>query len=318
LHETAGEKALVRVFIIGVSGFIGQYLRRRLQEVPGCVVTGTFFSATPQDRSDAWHRVELTDRERLEQVFWLTKPDVVVHLAAIADVGEAEANPERATAVNVGGTASIARLCTQHRAKLIFVSTEYVFSGERGYYREDDTPRPHTHYGRTKWEAEQEISRLSSPWSILRTSIVYGWPTAGHRNFVPGLIDRLQNGYPYNGRTDVYRTPIYVEHLTAGIVKLVGGDYPGIHHVASQEWVSMYQFASAVARAFHLDSRLVVPAGEPSGTSSGTNVHRRIEADSNPDKLGLDCTRTMQLLGLRQPSLAEGLREMRARHQITD
>ena len=290
----------MRVLIIGASGFIGYYLGQRLQAVPGYVVTGTLFTDTPQAQSYTWHRVELTEREQLAQVFKLTKPDVVVHLAALADVREAEAHPARATAVNVGGTSSIAQLCVQHQAKLIFVSTEYVFSGERGYYREDDAPQPTTHYGRTKWEAEQEIARLSSPWSILRTSIVYGWPPAGHRNFVPVLIDRLQNGHPYHGRTDVYRTPIYVEHLTEGIVKLVDGEYPGIHHVAGQEWVSMYQFASAVARVFHLDSRLVVPTGETSEPSSGTNVQRRSEADSSPDKLGLDCTRTVQLLGLRQ------------------
>jgi dTDP-4-dehydrorhamnose reductase len=242
---------------------------------------------------------------------------VVVHLAAIADVREAETNPARATVVNVGGTSSIARLCAQYRAKMIFVSTEYVFSGERGYYQEDDTPQPRTHYGRTKWEAEQEIARLASLWSILRTSVVYGWPPIGHRNVVPVLIDRLQNGHPYSGRTDVYRTPIYVEHLTESIVKLVDGEYPGIHHVAGQEWVSMYQFACAAARAFHLDSRLVVPAGETSGISSDTHVQKKIEAGSRPDKLGLNCTRTMQLLGLRQPSLAEGLEAMRARHPVT-
>lgn len=302
----------MRVFIIGASGFIGQYLGRRLQEIPGCVVAGTCFSATPQSQGYVWHQVELTDREQLAQVFRLTQPEVVVHLAAIADVREAEANPARATAVNVGGTSSLVRLCTQHQAKLIFVSTEYVFSGERGYYREDDTPQPTTHYGRTKWEAEQEVARLSSPWSILRTSIVYGWPPAGHRNAVPVIIDRLRHGVPYHVRTDVYRTPIYVEHLTEGIVKLVEGEYPGIHHVAGPEWVSMYQFASAIARAFHLDSRLVVPVEETSEPFSATHV-QRMEAGSNPDKLGLDCTRTMQLLGLRQPSLANGLEEMQAR-----
>jgi dTDP-4-dehydrorhamnose reductase len=126
------------------------------------------------------------------------------------------------------------------------------------------------------------------------------------------IIDRLRHGSPYHGRTDVYRTPIYVEHLTEGIVKLVEGEYLGIHHVAGPEWVSMYQFASAIARAFQLDSRLVVSVGETSALNSGTNA-QRTEVDSNPDKLGLDCTRTMQLLGLRQPSLADGLEDMRTR-----
>ncbi len=302
----------MRVLIIGASGFIGQYLGRRLMETPGTEVAGTFFSRTPADHSYSWHRMELTDEIQVEQVFRLAKPDVVVHLAAMADVKEAKRDSERATAVNVGGTSSIARLCAEHQAKLVFISTEYVFDGQRGYYREDDIPRPTTHYGRTKWEAEQEIGRLSSPWSVLRTSIVYGWPGLGQRNFVPWLTDRLKNGHTYDGPTTVYRTPVYVEHLTESVAKLVEGDYPGIHHVAGPDWVSMFDFASAIAKAFHLDSRLVVPQEEGAGLSPRRDTKSFIERDLSADKLGLDCAKTMQLLGLQQISLAEGLAQMQA------
>ena len=291
----------MRVLIIGASGFIGQYLVRRLNETIGRGVVGTFLSRVPPDDGNSWRQVELTDAAGLERVFQSAQPDVVVHLAAIADVGTAERDPERATAVNVTATSSIARLCQLHGAKLVFVSTEYVFDGERGYYREDDTPRPTTHYGRTKWEAEQEVAKLASHWNILRTSIVYGWPVPGKRNFVPWLIERLRSGQPYHGPTDVYRTPVYVEHLTEGIVKLVEGDHSGIHHVAGADWVSMYDFAGAVAEAFHLDRGLVVP----------------LEAAESPkpDLLGMDCTRTMRLLGLVQPGLVEGIAAMRASAQ---
>ena len=105
----------------------------------------------PQDIDQSWYRLEITDYQRLDQVFRQTRPDVVVLLAAIADVGTAERTPARATEVNVDGAAQVARLCTQHNARLIFLSSEYVFSGDRGNYREDDAPKPTTHYGRTKW-----------------------------------------------------------------------------------------------------------------------------------------------------------------------
>ena len=290
----------MRVLIVGASGFIGQYLVRRLNETPGHEVVGTFLSRAPGDDGNSWHRVELTDAASLEQVFRLAQPDVVVHLAAIADLRTAERSPDRATAVNVVATSAIAQLCKLHGAKLIFVSTEYVFDGQRGYYREDDAPSPTTHYGQTKWEAEQEVAKLDSQWSILRTSIVYGWPAPEQRNFAPWLIERLRSGQPYHGATDVYRTPIYVEHLTDGIARLVEGDYPGIHHLAGGDWVSMYEFAVAVAEAFHLDSRLVISIDAASAGS------RR------PDMLGLDCARTMRLLGLAQPRLIEGIGAMRA------
>lgn len=302
----------MRILVTGASGFIGKYLVRRLKETNNCEIVCTFFSGAPQDDRCSWHQVELTDTSGLEQVFRLAKPDVVIHLAAVADVNTAETYPERATLVNVGGTSSITRLCVLHRAKLVFVSTEYVFDGERGPYLEDDTPSPNTHYGLTKWEAEQLVSRISTPWSILRTSIVYGWPPEGHRNYVPVLIDRLRKGFSFNSPTDVYRTPIYAEQLADGILELVIGNYSGIHHVAGPEVVSMYQFASAVAKEFHLDPNLIVSVSENSGMSADTEVLANNKTSAGPDMRGLDCTRTMKILGLRQLDLAQGLAEMRA------
>ena len=305
----------MRVLIIGASGFIGQHLVRRLNETPGHEVVGTFWSRAPRDDGNSWRRVELTDPTGLEQVFQLARPDVVVHLAAIADIRTAERDPERATAVNVSATSSVARLSSLHGAKLVFVSTEYVFGGERGYYPKDATPGPTTHYGQTKWEAEQEVAKLSSPWNILRTSIVYGWPEPGQRNFAPWLIERLRSGQSYDGPTNVYRTPIYVEHLTDGIAKLVEGNYLGIHHVAGADWVSMYDFACAVAEAFQLDRGLIVPTRAAAGVLAGSGAREQGAAPLNQDLLGLDCVRTMRLLGLEQPSLIEGLAAMRASNQ---
>ena len=152
----------MRVLIVGASGFIGQYLVRRLNAIPDYAIVGTFWSRAPQDDLISWRQVELTGSAALEQVFEMAQPDVVVHLAAMADVGTAERNPQLATAVNVTATSTIAHLCQLHGARLVFVSTEYVFDGRRGYYREDEPPNPTTHYGLTKYQAEQEVAKLAS------------------------------------------------------------------------------------------------------------------------------------------------------------
>ena len=222
----------MRVLIIGASGFIGRYVSSRLADTAGHTVFSTYNARPPADDGASWHRLEITDGAQLDALYSVAQPEVVVHLAAMADVGTAERNPEIAAAVNATATETITRLCQRHAARLVFVSTEYVFDGLNGPYRENDPPSPNTQYGRTKLQAEQAVASLASNWSILRTSIVYGWPAPGRRNFVPWLVERLRNGEAYHAPANVHRSPVYVEHLVDGIERLVEVDDTGIHHVA--------------------------------------------------------------------------------------
>ena len=300
----------MRVLIIGASGFIGHYLQRRLLQKSGFDVTSTYNSRAPKDIDQSWYLLEITDHHRLDQIFQEVRPEVVVLLAAIADVKTAEMGPERATGVNVDGARQVARLCKQHHARLVFLSSEYVFRGDRGNYQEDDSPDPNTHYGRTKWQAELAVAEEASQWSIVRTSLVYGWPITGRQNLATAIVDRLKNGESYEGDTGTYRTPIYVEHLTEGIMQLVANYHPGISHLAGADWMNMYQFGRAVAGAFDLDSRLVNPVPVSADLPPGNATSDGSEHGLRPDILGLDCTQTNQRLGLRCFSVVTGLQEM--------
>ena len=284
----------MRVLIVGASGFIGRYVSSRLADAAGHTVFSTYQSRPPVDDGASWHRVEITDYAQLDALFDVAQPQVVVHLAAMADVGTAERNPEIAAAVNATATETIARQCERHSSRLVFVSTEYVFDGQHGPYRENDPPAPTTQYGRTKFQAEQAVASLESNWSILRTSIVYGWPAPGRRNFVPWLVERMRGGEAYHAPTNVHRSPVYVEHLVDGIERLLEYGATGIHHVAGSDWVTMHDFAVRVAREFGLDPNSVIPTVNPVD-----------------DRLGLDCSRTMAGLGLIHPGLREGLTAMR-------
>ena len=224
-----------KILIIGGSGFIGRYLVRRLNQSPVYEVNATFRTRAPEENANQWYHLEVTERPALVRLFQGIRPDLVVLLAAIADVGMAEREKQRTSEVNAVAATEIAELCRDHGSRLLYLSTEYVFDGTQGPYRPMDTPNPNTHYGRTKLEAEQAVAGLAADGSIVRTSIVYGWPSPGSRNFVPGLVEHLTQGRTYSAASsETMRSPVYVEHLAEGIAALVGNFHPGIHHLAGR------------------------------------------------------------------------------------
>ena len=324
---------MIRLLITGASGFIGQYLLRCLSDLPGYQVSGIYRTSRPPDcpvesrkNEEAgpgmpqvchWYQAELTNNRRLDELFRLVQPDVVVHLAAISDLEAAERDKDLATAVNVGATKHLARLCARHGAKMVFLSTDYVFSGNRGQYREDEAPAPAEYYGKTKWQAEQAISRHLSAWSILRTSLVYGWPQTGsHGNLPTAVIRSLETGRPFYGYTDMYRTPTYAGDVAEGILKLVQGSQPGTHHLGGADWVNMYEFARSVAEVFSLDARRVMPAVAPIADSPSALEPTGEISIQRPKLLGLDSTETAKCLNIRPAGVLSGLEKMRSERRI--
>jgi len=292
-----------RVLIIGGSGFIGQYLVGHLLDRAEHQISGTYNSRKVDQESCKWYRTDLTEARELDEVFETVKPEVVVLLAAMADVGGCERDNHLATKVNSIGTKIVTNLCDNYRAKLVFLSTEYVFDGARGKYHENETPAPTTHYGRTKWEAEQAVSRCQSSWSIIRTSLVYGWPSWADRgNLVTRVIDNLTEGRPAYGYTDQYRSPVYVVDLVQGIAQVMEEDYTGVSHVAGPDWSDMGRFVDAVAENFQLDGSLVVRGESTTSGSSG----------SRPSLLGLDSTQSVARLRFQPRDVVSGLRDMQA------
>lgn len=202
--------------------------------------------------------VDITQREHTLKAIVSAAPRVVVHTAAETDVDRCETERDLARRINVDGTANIADACTRVGAKLILVSTDYVFDGSKGKYKETDQPNPISFYGVTKLEAERIGTSTSPDCLIVRPSVLYGWhPTK--LNFATWILKGLREHQILRVVKDHINSPTFADNLARAIQRAIERNSRGILHIAGDERISRFDFARRIARRFSLDESLLVP-----------------------------------------------------------
>lgn len=188
---------------------------------------------------------DLTDPTCEEQIR-TARPDVILHVGAYTNVDGAEREPDRAKAVNVQGTAFVARAAEDLKAKLIYVSTDYVFDGRKtSPYTEDDTPCPLNVYGMSKYEGEQAALKLCRNTLVIRTAWLYG---ATGNNFVKTIM-RLAGEKPLlEVVADQRGCPTYADDLAQAMKKLLVSDVQGLCHATNSGDCTWHEFAEAIVR----------------------------------------------------------------------
>ncbi len=229
-------------------------------------------------------KLDISGKEQVEEVFKLIKPDVVVHAASLTDVDKCELNKELAWKVNVEGTKNIVEGAKSSGSFLIYISTDYVFSGKTGRYKEIDQPDPINYYGLTKLKAE-EIVQTQPEYFIARPSVIYGsTPAAGKVNFVLWLIETLRKGERVKIVTDQWNTPTLNTNLAEMTLEVIQRRLTGIYHLCGATRVSRLEFAIAIADILDLDRGLIDsvlssqfswPAKRPMDSSLDTSKAQR-------------------------------------------
>lgn len=246
---TPGEgKALL---VIGAGGLVGRAVVNAGISAGSAVVPTTRLDPMPDRRVDIrdaasiWRAV--VERE--------PQPRVVVLTAAQTSVVRCETDPAGTRLVNIDGTGAVADAVAKTGAKLVFLSSDYVF-GDGGPHDEDDRPRPLNEYGRQKLEAEACV--LGDPNNlVIRTCQVFG-QDGKRANYVLATADRLAAGQVVRAREDMLGTPTYAPDLAEEIVALGMGPASGVWHVAGPDFMSRAELARHTARAFELDEQLIV------------------------------------------------------------
>jgi len=223
---------------------------------------------------------DLTTPESLANEITEIKPDYLLHAAAIADHALCEEQPDLAEAVNSQATKVIARAAQMAGTKLIYVSTDAVFSGQpsaatpAGNYQESDQPNPNTVYGESKLAGELHAESETNP-LIVRTNF-FGWSPTGHRSILEFFVNELRANRSVNGFTNVTTTSLYAHTLLDYIYQLK--DHTGTFHVTSRDAITKYEFGVKVAEAFNVNESLIIPVESLSSKDISLSTGKLAEA----------------------------------------
>jgi len=247
----------LKLLITGASGLLGSKLCesaiRKKHEVYAAYNQHTPLHGTPI-------QFDISDKSAVEKIFDKTKPEAVVHAAALTNVDKCETEKELAWKINVEGTENIAKSCRRHHAFIIYISTDYVFDGEKGTYKETDKPAPINNYGLTKLKGEESIKKLTHEYCIARASVIYGSiPATGKINFALWLHDKLKRKEKAKIVTDQWNSPTLNTNLANMALEVLERKLTGIFHLAGATRLSRYEFAKSLAEIFGLDTNLITP-----------------------------------------------------------
>ncbi|MEW5748742.1 MAG: dTDP-4-dehydrorhamnose reductase [Candidatus Thermoplasmatota archaeon] len=290
-----------KLLVIGASGLLGSKLMEQARGRFGAV--GTY---NPEvDGKDLW-RLEALDigsKDEVDALFKKTAPDIVILAAAMTNVDACERQQLAANRVNASGPALVARTCKEGGARLVHVSTDYVFDGtKRRRYTETDVPRPISVYGASKLAGEKAVLSTLPGAVVARPAVLYGWnPLEDKDNFVTWVLKRIRKGEKAPLFQDQFISPTFADDLAKTLLDLAEKDVTGIWHTSGPDCLDRPTCGRMIAKAFDLDEALAVAV--PS--SSVTLPARR------PAYSCLDVSKVERLLGRKMVTFEEGLRKMR-------
>lgn len=244
------------VFITGSCGFLGSYLVNILSQYR---ITGLIRDKYKTSDKIKYVYGDLGNIEFVKNSIEYTKSDIVIHLGALTDVDYCEINPCEAVRINYLSTKAIAELCRSKGIKLIFISTDFIFDGEKGPYSEYNIPGPINVYGSTKLMSEEFIMSIVDDYIICRITVPYGIPAGKKNNFGYWVYKNLHDKNKIKVARDMYTTPTYIKNIAEGIKKLIELDYTGTVNIADNSYISRYDFALLIAKVFNFDESLIEP-----------------------------------------------------------
>ena len=278
----------MRWLITGANGFLGANAARSLRQshdVTGLVRDSEGLPWCPQVV-----RADLLDADAVHRAVAEAKPDVIVHCAALADHRRCEEDEGLAMRINAQASGELAGAASEAGADFVYISTDAVFSGERGWYAEDEQVSPANAYGRSKAAGEQAVLAAHPAAVIARTNF-FGWSPSGQRSILEFFVHELGAGNRVRGFVNYTVTSLFIEDVVSSIETIVDSGERGVFHVVARDALAKADFGRVVAREFGFEESLIDP----------------VEMDGPAKDLSLRSDRLAALRGAPMPSQAEGV-----------
>ncbi len=288
-----------RILICGSNGLLGQRLALMLSSQTDYEVLNTSRqrSFVFDDRLFDYTQLDITKKGDVKSLVSSFHPTAIINAAAAADVDWCELHREDAWKINVVGVENLIEATRKVGARLIHISTDYIFDGMHGPYSEDDKPNPISYYGKSKLASENAVRIAEIPHTILRTIVLYGSGIGVRDNFPTWVFKSLRAGKVVRCAEDQISNPTHVNDIAFAAVKGFELNRDGIYHICGSERVSRYQFAVRTAELFGLDPGL---------------IHAVKSADLNqvaprPAVTGFVTLKAQTELGLKSMDITQGL-----------
>ncbi|MBN2287435.1 MAG: dTDP-4-dehydrorhamnose reductase [Tissierellales bacterium] len=234
---------MMKVLVTGAYGQLGFDVIKRLDS------EGIEFLGTDRDSLD------ITNEEQVKRGISDYNPDVVIHCAAYTAVDQAEDERELCYLVNVLGTKYVAEACKEIDAKMVYISTDYVFDGGGDKpFEVTDKPNPINYYGKTKYEGELEVQKALDKYFVVRISWVFG---SNGNNFVKTMLRLGKERDEISVVVDQIGSPTYTPDLAKLLVEMVKTDKYGVYHATNEGYCSWYEFACEIFKLAGMDVKVI-------------------------------------------------------------
>lgn len=294
----------MNIFVTGANGLVGQHLIQLLlnETTHTVIASGKGESRLPfKNNRLRYIPLNITESVTAYTVYVQSAAEVFIHCAAMTQADECELNKTSCWDVNVTATRFVLEAAKQLQASVIYISTDFVFDGEKGFYNETANTEPVNYYGSSKLAAEKAVLESGIPAAIARTCLVYGNVLQGTRsNIISWVKESLEQSKKIKVVNDQFRTPTYVEDLAKGILLLLQKKATGIFHLSGEEMITPYDMAMATASYLSLNTAMI----------EEVNAALFTQPAKRPAKTGFDISKAKKELGYQPRSFSEGIKKM--------